>query len=198
MMQVNNNSNRPSAFSNMNNKPKTSPWSNPTADYRTWKNQEDEPGKKEVNLSSFTDFPDLVKGAEKKSVFEGSSLADRLKEVIAAEEHEAIQRRLKKGETPESLLRDSCTILPYKREAYKPRITEALIAPYWVTDISNPILIPPIKCKSFEDMKKERLYRRYNIYPNSTMLIDHEDTEEIEDIDDSISDTVSLPPSDEE
>lgn len=171
---------KPSAFSNMNNKPKASPWSNPTMDYKAWKNKDEKKEeKKEVNMASFSEFPDLVKTTEKKTVFEGSSLADKLKEVIAAEEQAAMQRRLKKGETPESILREMCVSLPLKRkklDSGDESSAEPMTVPDWVTDISKPILYPPFKHKSYEQLKTERMMRRYGLQPSQTMLYDNEDT----------------------
>lgn len=157
------------------NKPKYSQYA---ADgYRSWKTDEKKEQKKEVNMSSFTEFPDLVKQDVKKTVFDGSSLATKLKDVIAAEEEAAIQKRLKKGETPESILRDSCTILPLK--GYN-KNAEELVAPWWVTDSSTPFIIPPPKQKSLDQLVEEHWFKRRGISPMHTMLYD--DFEEPDDV----------------
>ncbi len=152
------------------NKPKYQPPANPGG-YRAWKNKETEPEKKkELNMASFTDFPDLVVSAPKKSVFEGTSLAMKLKDVIAAEEEEAIQRRLKKGDTPEMILREGCISLPLKGS--KSGSTEPLVVPWWVTDDMKPVLVRPFHHKTLAQLAEERRLKRYGIDPWKTMLYD--------------------------
>lgn len=153
------------------------------AGYRSWKKKE-EP-KKEVNLSSTSDFPELVTDTKKKTVFEGTSLAAKLKETIAAEEEAAILKRLKKGDTPEMILRESCVILPLK--GGKPS-SEPFEVPWWVTDTSIPVHIPAFKHKTLEQLAEERRWKRYGINPNTTMLIDDVMYDDFED------DKVSMPP----
>lgn len=145
--------------------------------YKSWKNKEvtadGKAIKKEVNISSFSDFPDLVRADPKKtSAFTGTSLAAKLKEVIAAEEEAAILKRIKKGETPEDIFRESCVILPLK--GGNPNAEPEFKAPWWVTDTSNPIVMPPFTPRSYEQQKQERFYRRYGINPAQTMLFDAE------------------------
>lgn len=158
--------------------------------YKSWKNKEmtadGKTIKKEVNLSSVTDFPELVKGDTKKSVFEGTSLASKLKEVIQAEEEAAILKRIKKGETAEDIFRESCLVLPFKNS--NPSTPKDFVAPWWVTDVTEPIVLPPFKQKSPEQVRQERLYKRYGIHPANTMLFDESQSEcDMED------DRVSLP-----
>lgn len=178
--------NRPSAFSNMNKPKYVAP--EPAGSYRSWKQKQKEEVKKEVNIASFSDFPDLVQSGPKKTVFEGNSLASKLKEVIAAEEEAAIQKRLKKGETPEMILRESCVILPLKggNKSFAP-----LEVPDWVTDTSNPIVFPPFRHKTLAELADERRWKRLGINPSHTMLHDEEDHEE-----EYIEETLSLPSSD--
>lgn len=157
--------------------------------YKSWKKQETKEVKKEVNISSFSDFPDLVKEAPKKTVFEGNNLANRLKEVIAAEEEAAIQKRLKKGDTPEMILRESCTILPLKGQARNPT-SEPMEVPWWVTDSTDPIIFPAFRHKTLAELAEERKWRRLGIKPWDIMLHDEPDHEEY------IPDTISLASSD--
>lgn len=169
---------KPSVFSQMNK-------ANTKVDsggYRTWKQKDQAPEKKELNPASFTEFPDLVKSAPKKTVFEGTSLASKLKEVIAAEEEAAIQKRLKKGDTPEQILREMCVSLPLKRTT---KSTETIEIPWWVTDDTAPIVLPPFKHKSLLQLARERRLKRLGVNPRDMYLYD----EPQEDIDD----TVSLP-----
>lgn len=172
---MNTTTSRPNAFSNMN-KPRYTP-ANTEAGYRSWKTDVKKEQKKEINMSSFTEFPDLVKQEVKKTIFDGSSLASKLKDVIAAEEEAAIQKRLKKGETPESILRESCTILPLK--GYD-KNAEPLVAPWWVTDSSKPVILPLPKQKSLNELAEEQWFKRHGISPRNTMLYD--DFEEPDDV----------------
>lgn len=149
--------------------------------YRSWKNKE-EP-KKEVNISSFTEFPDLVKDAKKKNAFEGTSLAAKLKQTIAEEEEAAVLKRIKKGETPEMILRESCVSLPL-RGANKS--SEPFVAPWWLTDTSEPIVLPRFKHKTPEELSQERKWKRLGINPNDLMLYDDEGHDDVEDEDDSV------------
>ena len=174
---------RPAAFANMNRFKALDPDAS-AAGYRAWKQKDDPKAtKKEINLESSTDFPELVGEAKKKTVFEGLSLAAKLKETIAAEEEAAILKRLKKGETPEMILRESCVILPLKG-GHAP--TEPFEVPWWVTDTSDPIIIPAFKHKTLEQLAEERKWRRLGIRPQETMLFD-EDTDSFDD------DKVSMP-----
>ena len=151
--------------------------------YRSWKQKDPTTGeKKEMNPASFTEFPDLVKGAPKKTVFEGTSLASKLKEVIAAEEEAAIQKRLKKGETPEQILREMCVALPLKS---KTKSTEPIEIPWWVTDETKPIVIPPFRPKSCVQLAEERRLKRLGVNPRELYLYDEPQ--------DDIDDVVSLP-----
>lgn len=186
-------SNRFSVFQTMNEKPKVAVAVAATAApaYKSWKNKEvTAEGKvipKIVNISSVTDFPELVKGDVKKSIFEGTSLASKLKDVIAAEEEAAILKRIKKGETPEDIFRESCTVLPLKQKMLD--APKEFVAPWWVTDTTVPLYVPiRISSKTPAQIKQERLYKRYGIQTVSTVLFDDEDEE----------DTVSLPPMQEE
>ena len=156
-----------------------------TGGYRSWKQKQKEEVKKEVNIASFSDFPDLVQGTTKKSVFEGNSLATKLKEVIAAEEEAAIQKRLKKGDTPEMILREGCVVLPLKG---RNKNSTPLEVPDWVTDTSKPFIFPPFRHKTLEQLAEERLWKRLGINPTHTMLHDVEEDEE-----EYIQDTISLP-----
>lgn len=172
------------------NKPK---YSNPdtSGGYRSWKKQDTVETKKEVNIASFSDFPDLVQSAPKKTVFEGNSLANKLKEVIAAEEEAAIQKRLKKGDTPEMILRESCVVLPLKGQR-KSSVVEPFEAPWWVTDTTEPVVFPPFRCKSLAELAEERRWRRLGIDPTKTMLHDEE-----EEDDEYQMEAMSLPASDQ-
>lgn len=151
--------------------------------YKAWKNKTEDPKKKELNMASFTEFPDLVKETKKKSAFEGTSLAAKLKETIAAEEEAAILKRLKKGDTPEMILRESCVVLPLKGGPYP---AEPLIVPDWVTDTSKPTIFPPFRHKSLAQVARERQLKRLGINPRDTRLFDEPEFEEPED-------TVSMP-----
>ncbi len=174
--------NRFSAFQEKS-KPQAPPQGAPVAGagYKAWKNKEvtadGKAIKKEVNISSVSEFPDLVQGQSQKapSAFAGTSLAAKLKEVIAAEEEAAILKRIKKGETPEDIFRESCTILPLKTKM--PSADAEFKAPWWVTDTSNPIVMPRFTPKSFEEQRMERFYRRYGINPTKTMLFDDQASE---------------------
>lgn len=154
------------------------------AGYRAWKNKDTVPAqKKEPNISSFTEFPDLVKDQKKQTVFEGASLASKLKEVIAAEEEAAILKRLKKGDTPEMILRESCVSLPLK--GAQKGSTSEFTAPWWVTDTTAPVILPAFRPKSLEQQAEERLWKRVGIDPSKTFLFD--DTQDEEFIDDAVS-----------
>ncbi len=165
-----------------------------SAGYRSWKNKEvtstGVPIKKEVDVGSATEFPDLVKDTKKKTVFEGTSLASKLKETIAAEEEAAILKRLKKGDTPEMLLREGCVSLPLKNYKGPSVSTGPLEVPWWVTDMSKPVLIPPFRPKSLSELAEERRWKRLGINPRETMLIDDNLYDDYE------ADKVSLPPMD--
>ncbi len=180
---------RPSAFSNMNKPRYIGP--DASGGYKSWKKQTEDGKeiKKEVNIASFSDFPDLVQNAPKKTVFEGNSLASKLKEVIAAEEEAAILKRLKKGDTPEMIFREACTILPLKNST-KSQTSEPLEVPWWVMDTTQPTIFPPFRPKSVEQLAEERKWKRLGINPNDTMLFDESDHE------DYIPDTISMPASD--
>jgi hypothetical protein len=162
--------------------------------YKSWKNKETTvDGKKiekVVNISSADDFPDLVRDTKKKTVFEGTSLASKLKETIAAEEEAAILKRLKKGDTPEMILREGCVSLPLKN--YKGPAVSAgpLEVPWWVTDTSSPIVIPPFRPKSLVEVAEERRWKRLGVNPRDTMLIDEDAFDDYE------AEKVSLPPMD--
>lgn len=167
---------KPSVFSQMNK-------ANPKVDsggYRSWKQKDQTPEKKELNPASFTEFPDLVKSAPKKTVFEGTSLASKLKEVIAAEEEAAIQKRLKKGDTPEQILREMCVSLPLKRTT---KSRETIEIPWWVTDDTAPIVLPPFKPKSLQQVAQERRLKRLGVNPRHIYLYDESE----EDVDDAVS-----------
>lgn len=150
---------------------------NKANDYRTWK-QKDTTVEKTLNPASMTEFPDLVKGSQKKTVFEGTSLANKLKEAIAAEEEAAIQRRLKKGVTPEEILREQCVCLPLKGNK---NYTHILEVPDWVTDDIKPIIIPPFRHKTMAQLAEERRWRRLGITPKDLRLYDNGDTDEEDD-----------------
>ncbi len=184
---------RPNPFGNMNNRNRT-PRNHDQGGYRAWKNNEvpgQPPKPKEINMSSFTEFPDLIKPVEKKSVFTGTSLVEKLKESIAAEEEAAILKRLKKGDTPEMIFREGCVSLPLKN--YK-KGSPILTVPDWVTDTSNPIIVPVKQPKSMEQMKEERKWKRLGINPRFAMLFDDESDED----DEIIPDDISLPNDEEE
>lgn len=164
---------KPSAFSNMNRRRTPPSQSN---EYRAWKKKEE--AAKEVNMASFSDFPDLVTNTVKKPVFAGTSLATKLKEVIQAEEEAAIMKRLKKGETPESILRESCKILSYSGGK---KMNSELQIPDWLTDTTEPVVFPSFKHKTLEQLEKERKWKRYGIRPSSTMLYNIDEPEFIDD-----------------
>lgn len=149
--------------------------------YRTWKQKDPVTGEqKPMNPASVTEFPDLVPNAPKKTVFEGTSLASKLKEVIAAEEEAAIQKRLKKGETPDQILREMCAVLPLKGTKPYRETTEV---PWWVTDDSKPIVFPRFIPKSHLQMAQERRWTRLGVNPTNLSLYD----DSPEDKDDCIS-----------
>jgi hypothetical protein len=170
-------------FGNMNrSKPTANPIVEPNVGYRSWKNKEvtatGAPIKKEVNLASFTDFPDLVKNEPKKTAFEGVSLASKLKEVIAAEEEAAILKRLKKGDTPEMIFRESCVSLPLKN--YKGEgVEKEFKAPWWVTDTTMPVRIPRFHPRSLEEIALERRYKRYGLTYGQTFFDNPNDEEDV-------------------
>ena len=128
---------------------------NPTQ-YRDWKQAPAKP--KEVNPASFAEFPDLGKPVAKPTVFQGTSLAARLKDAIAAEEEAAVLKRLKKGETPEQILRESCTVLPCKGLTSK-----SSSVPDWVTDAQPIETIPSFRHKSQDQVAQERAWKRLGI-----------------------------------
>ena len=138
--------------------------------YKAWK-QKDKV--QEVRLDSTKDFPELIVDTKKKTVFEGMSLASKLKEVLAAEEEAAIQKRLKKGETPEQILRESCVVLPLKNSIRK--TTEELVVPEWVLDHTNPVVFPSFRPKSLEQIRQERYWKRLGIHPAQFTIHDDDD-----------------------
>ena len=154
-----------SPFSQMNkaNRPSDS------GGYRSWKQKDQPAAEKTLNSASFMEFPDLIKAAPKKNVFEGASLAAKLKDAIAAEEEEAIQKRLKKGTTPETILREMCVVLPLKGVHGTKTDYEV---PSWVTDTSKPIILPPFKLKTLKQLADERRLRRLGINPYDLNLND--------------------------
>jgi hypothetical protein len=172
---------KPSVFSQMNkaNVPRSD-----SGGYRAWK-QKDQEAKKELNPASFTEFPDLVKAAPKKSVFEGASLATKLKEAIAAEEEEVLQKRLKKGVTPETILREMCVTLPLKN--YKRPTSEPLEIPAWVTDNTTPFVMPPFRPKTIKQLADERRWRRLGINPLEVNLDDNHDETQYDSDDEKVS-----------
>jgi hypothetical protein len=173
----------PSAFSNMNKFKVLD--TDTTASYRAWKNPGKDPKKQELNTASFTEFPDLVKDTKKKTVFEGTSLASKLKESIAAEEEAAILKRLKKGDTPEMIFREGCVSLPLKHSKRTP--TEPLEVPWWVTDTIEPTILPAFKHKTLAELAEERRWKRLGINPRETMLFDEASSQQLDD------DRVSMP-----
>jgi hypothetical protein len=152
------------------------------ASYKAWKKKDTV---QEVRMDSFKDFPELVSDSKKKTVFEGVSLASKLKEVLAAEEEAAIQKRLKKGETPEQILREACVVLPLKSS--KKKSTEDLVIPDWLLDHTDPVVIPWFRPKSLQQARQERYWARLGINPTQTNLYDDEEEE-----DDTMS-VVSVP-----
>lgn len=158
--------------------------------YRSWKQKDQPTVEKKLNPASFMEFPDLIKAAPKKSVFEGASLAAKLKDAIAAEEEEAIQKRLKKGTTPETILREMCVVLPLK--GVHGTKTEYEV-PSWVTDTSKPIILPPFKLKTLKQLADERRLRRLGINPFDLNLND-----EFQEEDDAVSLPSEAPPFEEE
>jgi len=158
----------------------------PSTSYRTWKKDEKQTKKEEMNMASFSDFPELGTNVAKKTVFEGVSLASKLKEAIAAEEEAAILKRLKKGDTPEMILRENCVVLPFKR----PRkvVLEPLQVPEWVTDTTSPDVFPLFRHKTLAQLAKERKWKRMGI---SGPTIQREVLQE-----EDLEDVVSLPEDD--
>jgi hypothetical protein len=166
-LSIMNTQRKPSVFSQMN---KANYAKSDSGGYRAWKQKEEEVKKeKGINSASFTEFPDLVQPVTKKTVFEGASLAMKLKEAIAAEEEEAIQKRLKKGITPETILREMCVSLPIKGLRVS---TEPLEVPSWVTDNTKPFIMRPFRPKSMKQLAEERRWRRLGINPHELMLED--------------------------
>lgn len=147
--------------------------------YRYWKQKD---VKTEPKMTSFTDFPELTASPQKKTIFEGTSLANKLKEVIAAEEEAAIQKRLRKGDTPETLLRESCIVLPLKSSG-KRKVSQDITVPDWVLDTTKPNCFRPFRPKSMEQIAKERYYARLGINPNELNLYDDRSQEEDDDLD---------------
>lgn len=141
-------------------------------------------------MDSVHDFPELVQSQkkEKPTVFEGISLASKLKEVLAAEEEAAIQKRLKKGDTPEQILREGCVVLPLK--SFKKKTSEDLSIPDWVLDHTDPVTFPSFRPKTFQQLQEERYLARLGIHPTQTKLYS-------EDEDDNLS-VISLPNAEDE
>lgn len=148
--------------------------------YRTWKKPGTSEKERTVNMTSFTEFPDLVEPSQAKSVFQGVSLASKLKEAIAAEEEAAILKRLKKGETPDMLLRESCTVLSCKGL----KDTSGGLVPAWVTDTQPVVALPCVKQKSQQQLAEEKKWKRLGC-PETVIPFEIPDEE----------DTVSLPDS---
>jgi len=144
--------------------------------YKAWKKKDTV---QEVRMDSFKDFPELVSDSKKKTVFEGVSLASKLKEVLAAEEEAAIQKRLKKGETPEQILREACVVLPLKSS--KKRSTEELVIPDWLLDHTDPVVLPWFRPKSLQQARQERYWARLGINPTQTNLYDTDQEDEEEE-----------------
>jgi hypothetical protein len=157
---------------------------NPTS-YKAWKKKDTV---QEVRMDSFKDFPDLVSDSKKKTVFEGVSLASKLKEVLAAEEEAAIQKRLKKGDTPEQILREACVVLPLKSS--KRKTTEEFSTPDWLLDHTNPVVFPSFRPKSLQQTRQERYWARLGIDPTQMNLYDTDQEYEEEDDDASM---ISVP-----
>lgn len=148
--------------------------------YRAWKKPTGPEKESRVNVSSFTEFPDLVQVSQTKSVFQGVSLATKLKEAIAAEEEAAVLKRLKKGETPEMLLREACTVLPCKGL----KDTSGGLIPAWVTDTQTVIAPACVKQKSLQQNAEVRKWKRLGC-PETLIAFDSHDED----------DTISLPES---
>jgi hypothetical protein len=177
--------NKPSVFSQMNK----SVVKVDSGGYKSWKQKDPTTGEqKPMNPASFSEFPDLVKSAPKKTVFEGTSLASKLKEVIAAEEEAAIQKRLKKGDTPEMIFREMCVSLPLKGAS---KSTQPFEVPWWVMDDTKPTILPPFKQRSVEQLNEERRWKRLGINPRDVYLYDEQEANEEDDV-------VSLPSAHEE
>lgn len=104
------------AFGSMRKENRYQP--DPTLGYRAWKKETEEIKikNKVVDVNSTEDFPDFMGSKEKKShdVFGGISLADKLKETIAAEEEAIRRRRLQDDEKEERWIRENCVSLPCK------------------------------------------------------------------------------------
>jgi len=149
--------------------------SNPN-EYRTWKKKEEAP--KEVNMASFSDFPDLIKSDTKKTVFAGTSLATKLKEVIAAEEDAAIMRRLKKNNIQDTI-REGFAILPLSSKSKM--TTDDINVPDWMMDGVETECFPSYKHKSLDQIAKERKWKRYGVNPRKVMLYDIEEPEYVDD-----------------
>lgn len=84
----------PQAFQqNKRDRNEQSPYS--SQDYQRWKRKEEKVDTKPPDTSSNVDFPTLgnLGAAKKPSAFDGISLADKLKQTIAAEQEEATLRR---------------------------------------------------------------------------------------------------------
>ena len=153
----------------------------PASSYRAWKKNETG---EDVKIDSVRDFPSLVQAQKKQSVFEGVSLASKLKDVLAAEEEAAVQKRLKKGDTAEQILRESCVVLPL-RSSSKKKTSESLVIPDWVLDHSTPLVLPSFRPKSFPQVQQERYWARLGVDSTQTKLYDTQD-------DDNLS-VVSMP-----
>jgi hypothetical protein len=160
----------------------------PSTSYRSWKKEDAKDKKPEVNMASFSDFPELGVSGPKKTVFEGVSLASKLKDAIAAEEEAAISKRLKKGDTPEMILRECCVALPLKRT--KKVVLEPLQVPDWTTDTTLPEVFPSFRHKTLAQIAKERRWKRMGI---AGPLIHGERSQE-EDLEDNVSLPEETPP----
>ena len=134
-------------------------------------------------MASFSEFPELGSNPSKKTVFQGVSLASKLKDVIAAEEEAAIQKRLKKGDTPEMILREACVALPLK-SSFRTH-SQILEVPEWITDSSIPMTFPAFRHKTLEQLAQERQWKRLGI--SGPLLSFDLPQEEV------FQDTVSLP-----
>ncbi len=123
----------------------------PAISYRAWKKEAEDVKikNKVVDVNSTEDFPDFMGSKEKKSqdIFGGISLADKLKETIAAEEEAMRRRRLQDDEKEEKWIRDNCVALPCKGLKESPKDTEVKYVYHHkgISPIEMPLFYPKSK-----------------------------------------------------
>lgn len=122
--------------------------------YLAWKKQNEKP--KEINMASFTEFPDLAANPQttkqaKSGVFANVSLVDKLKQTIAAEEEEIKRRRLEDHDKEERWLRKNCVALPCKGLKPSERDPDSAPVYHFKEDVYVPMPLFQIKTKEEYD-----------------------------------------------